>query len=126
MLLKVAINMVYIWMTNQSMPVLSPDLHGFKCLPPTVQLLLYCTHSNRTFARKPVPPGTATACLLTDSLRKYSVPDTIPFEEKAHWYRELLLNHSQADDMTGFDNGILMVYGMCPPPQTTGIFSNGP
>jgi hypothetical protein len=98
------------------MPILSPDSHGFKCLPLTVQLLLYCTHSNRTFARKPVPPGTATARLLTNNLHEYSIPDTLPFEEKAiRWYQELLLNHSQADDMTGFDNGILMAYGMCPP-----------
>ncbi len=111
-----AINTVYIWMTNQCMPILSPDSHGFKCLPLTVQLLLYCTHSNRTFARKPVPPGTATARLLTNNLHEYSIPDTLPFEEKAiRWYQELLLNHSQADDMTGFDNGILMAYGMCPP-----------
>ncbi len=39
-LLKVAINTVYIWMMNQSMPIFSLDLHGFKCLPSTVQLLL--------------------------------------------------------------------------------------
>ncbi len=31
------------------------------------------------------------------------------------WYCELLLHHDKADDMTGFDNGILIVYGMCPP-----------
>jgi hypothetical protein len=98
------------------MPILSPDLHGFKCLPPTVQLLLYCTHSNRTVACKPVPPGTATACLLTNNLHKYSVLDTLPFEEKAiRWYQELLLHHNQADSMMGFDNGILIAYGMCPP-----------
>jgi hypothetical protein len=61
-------------------------------------------------------PGTATARLLTDNLHEYSVPDTLLFEEKAiRWYLELLLNHSQADDMTGFDNGILLAYGMCPP-----------
>ncbi len=113
---KVAINTAYIWMTNQSMLILSLDLHGFKGLPPTVQLLLYCTHSSRTFACKLVPPGTATACLLTNNLHEYSIPDTLPFEEKANrWYQELFLNHSQADDMTGFDNGILMAYGMCPP-----------
>jgi hypothetical protein len=115
-LLKVAINTVYIWMTNPSMPILSPDLHGFNCLLPPVQLLIHCTHANRTFACKPVSQGTATACLLTDNLRKYSVLDTLPFEKKAIcWYRELLLNHNQADDMTGFDNGILIAYGMSPP-----------
>ncbi len=84
--IKVAINMVHIWMTNPSMPILSPDLHGYKCLPPTVQLLLHCTHANRVFARKLVSPGTATARLLTNNLHKYSVPDTLPFEEKTiHW-----------------------------------------
>ncbi len=98
------------------MPILSPDLHGFKCLPPTVQLLLHCTHSNRTFTRELVSPGTATACLLTNNLHEYSIPDTLPFEEKAiRWYQELLLHHNQADNMTGFDNEILIVYGMCPP-----------
>jgi hypothetical protein len=99
------------------MSILLPDLHGFKCLPLTVQLLLYCTRSNRTFARKPVSPGTATACLLTNKLRKYSIPDTLLFEEKAiRWYQELLLHHNQADNMMGFDNGILKAYGICPPP----------
>jgi hypothetical protein len=64
---------------------------------------------------EPVPPGTAVARLLANNLREYSIPDTLPFEEKAiHWYQELLLDHSQADDMTGFDNEILMVCGMCP------------
>ncbi len=54
--------------------------------------------------------------LSSNNLCKYSVPDTLAFEEKAiHWYQELLLNHSQADDMTGFDNWILMAYCMCPP-----------
>jgi hypothetical protein len=32
-LLKVAINTVDIWMTNQSMRILSLDLYGFKCIP---------------------------------------------------------------------------------------------
>ncbi len=82
-----------------------------------IQLLLHCTHANRVFARELVSPGTATACLITDNLCKYSFLDTLPFEEKAiHWYRELLLNHSQADDMMGFENGILMAYMGCAPP----------
>jgi hypothetical protein len=114
-------------MMNQSMPILSPDLHGFKCLLPTVQLLLYCTHSNRTFACKPVSPGAATARLLTDNLCKYSIPDTLLFEEKAIcWYRELLLHHNQADNMTGFDNGILIVYSMCPPPKLQEYYQMDP
>jgi hypothetical protein len=126
-LLKVAINTVHIWMENPSMPILSPNLHGFKCLPPTVQLLLHCTHANRVFARKLVSPGTATVCLLTDNLRKYSIPVPLPFEEKAiRWYQELLLNHSQADDMTGFDKEILMEYGMCPPLKLQEYFQVDP
>ncbi len=109
------------------MLILSLDLHGFKCLPPTVPLLLHCIHANRTFSCKPVSPETATTHLLTNNLRKYSILDTLLFEETAiRWYQELLLNHSQADDMMGFDNEILIAYGMCPPLQTTGILSNGP
>ena len=42
--------------------------------------------------------------------------DNLSFEEKAiRWYNELLLHPGKADDMTGFDNGILIAYGMCPP-----------
>jgi hypothetical protein len=126
-LLKVAINTVYIWMMNPSMPIPSPDLHGFICLPPMVQLLLHCTHANRTFACKLVSSGTTTARLLTNNLRKYSIPDTLPFEVKAiHWYQELLLNHSQADDMMGLDNVILMAYDMCPPPKLQEYYQHGP
>jgi hypothetical protein len=54
--------------------------------------------------------------LLTNNLHKYTYPDTLPFAEKAiRWYRELLLHPVKANDMTGFDNGILIAYGMCPP-----------
>ncbi len=39
-----------------------------------------------------------------------------PLPKKAiHWYCDLLLNHEKVDDMMGFDNGILIAYGMCPP-----------
>jgi hypothetical protein len=31
------------------------------------------------------------------------------------WYHDLLLNHRTVEDMIGFDNRILMAYGMCPP-----------
>jgi hypothetical protein len=41
---KVAINTVYIWMTNPNMPVLAPHSNGFKRLPLTVQQLLRHTH----------------------------------------------------------------------------------
>jgi hypothetical protein len=33
-----------------------------------------------------------------------------------HRYRDLLLHHATADDMTGFDNRIMVAYGrLCPP-----------
>jgi hypothetical protein len=48
-------------------------------------------------------------------LRNYIIPDTQSFEEKAiRWYNDLLLGQ-RADDQTGFDNGIIVAYGMCPP-----------
>ncbi len=31
------------------------------------------------------------------------------------WYSDLLLGQDHVDDMTGFDNGIIMAFGMCPP-----------
>jgi hypothetical protein len=113
---KVAINTVYIWMTNPNTPVLAPHSNGVKCLPPTVQQLLRHTHEKIVFAREPVPSGTTTTDLLTDNLCSYLVPDTLPFAEKAiRWYPNLLLNHKKVNDMTGFDYGILIAYGTCPP-----------
>ena len=51
------------------------------------------------------------------NLQNHRVPNTLAFEEKTIiWYRSLLLNRAHADDMTGFDNGILIAYGTCPPP----------
>ena len=38
-----------------------------------------------------------------------------PEEKAIHWYHDLLLHHVVADAMTGFDNRILVAYGMCPP-----------
>jgi len=67
------------------------------------------------FAREPVPLGTSTAQRLLDNLRGYIIPDTQSFEEKAiRWYNDLLLGQ-RSDDQTGFDNGIIIAYGMCPP-----------
>jgi hypothetical protein len=31
------------------------------------------------------------------------------------WFCDLLLNNDELDDMIGFNNGILVAYGMCPP-----------
>jgi hypothetical protein len=78
--------------------------------------LILGTHKNIVFEREPVPPGTAATQLLITNLRNQTVPDNLPIEEKAiHWYRDLLLNLNITDNMTGFDNGILVAYGMCPP-----------
>ncbi len=101
---------------NLNTPVLAPHLNGFKRLPPTVLQLLHPTHEKIVFAREPVPSGTTTIHLLTNNLCSYLVPDTLPFAKKTiRWYRDLLLNHKKVDDMTGFNNGILIAYGMCPP-----------
>jgi hypothetical protein len=105
---KVAINMVHIWMTNPSMNFLVPNYASFQQLPPMVQRLLLQTSKKIIYAREPVTPGTPTTQLLTNNLRQYLVPDTLSFEEKAiRWYHELLLHHDKADNMMGFDNGIL-------------------
>ena len=113
---KVAMNMVHIWMTDPAMNFLALTSPSFQRLPPTVQQLLLQASNNRVYARKPVPPGTSVTQLLTNNLCKYIIPDTLPFTEKAiRWYRELLLHSEKADDMTGFDNRILIAYGMCPP-----------
>ena len=91
----------------------SPSFHR---LPPTFQQLLLQTRNNRVYACKPVPPGTSATQLLTNNFCEFIIPDTFPFAEKAiHWYRELLLHPEKADDMTGFDNGILIAYCMCSP-----------
>ena len=51
-----------------------------------------------------------------DNLCNYTVPNTLTLEENTiWWYISLLLNQEHADNMTGFDNGILIAYGMCPP-----------
>ncbi len=57
---KVAINTVYIRMTNLNTPVLAPHSNGFKPLPPTVQQLLRHTHEKKTlrvsqFHQEPLP-----------------------------------------------------------------------
>ncbi len=98
------------------MNFLAPNSASFQQLPPTVQLLLLQMSKKTVYAHEPVLPGTPATQLLTNNLRQYLVPDTLLFEEKAiPWYRELLLYHDKADDMMGFDNRILIVYGMCPP-----------
>ena len=49
------------------------------------------------------------------NLWRYIVPDSRSVEEKAvRWYSDLLLGR-KADDQTGFNNGTVVPYGMCPP-----------
>jgi hypothetical protein len=88
----------------------------FKLLPRTIQqLLLDCSHK-RVCAQEPVPSGACSIQQLTDNLKSYIIPDTRSFEEKMiRWYSDLLLRQDHVDDMTGFDNGIIMAFGMCPP-----------
>jgi hypothetical protein len=63
-----------------------------------------------------MPSGAWSAQRLTDNLQGYLIPDTLSFKEKAvQWFRDLLLRKDKVDDMTGFDNSIMMVYRMCPP-----------
>ena len=103
-------------MTDPVMNFFAPDSPSFQHLPPTVQQLLLHARDAKVYAREPVPAGKDFTQILTDNLRGYTYPNTLPFEEKAiRWYRELLLHPGKADDMTGFDNGILIAYGMCPP-----------
>ena len=113
---KVAMNLIHIWMTDPNMNILAPTSPSFQRLPPTVQQLLLHTNANITYACEPVPSGTTMTKLLTNNLRNHTYPDTLPFADKAiRWYRELPLHPHTADDMTGFDNGILIAYNMCPP-----------
>ena len=126
---KVAINTVHTWISNRSTPVLVlvPTLDSFQRLPPTLQQLLLHSHQKLVFAREPVPRGTESTSLLMQNLCKHTVPNTLPFEENAiRWYRSLLLEQEHADDMTGFDNGILIAYGICPPVELMEYYQMDP
>jgi hypothetical protein len=50
-----------------------------------------------------------------DNLRRYIISDTQTFEEKAIRLNKDLLLGQRADDQTGFNYGIIIAYGMCPP-----------
>jgi hypothetical protein len=113
---KITINTIYIWMTDPELPVLDPKLQSFKYLPPTLQTILLHSCEKLTYACEPVPSGAASTKLLTNNLQAHIVPDNSTFEDKAiQGFRDLLLNNNELDDMIGFDNGILVAYGMCPP-----------
>ena len=114
-------------MNDTTMNFLAPTSPSFQRLPPTVQQLLLFAGSNHIYARDPVPSGTRATQLLTNNLREHTYPDNEPFAEKAiRWYRELLLHPNNADDMTGFDNGIFVAYRMCPPRPLQEIYQMAP
>jgi hypothetical protein len=103
-------------MTDPGMNFLAPNSTSFQQLPPTIQRLLLQTSKKSVYAREPVPPRTPATQSLTNNLRQYLTPNTLSFGEKAIcWYCELLLHHDKAENMMGFNNGILTAYGMCPP-----------
>jgi hypothetical protein len=58
----------------------------------------------------------ALAKLLMDNLQAHILPDNLTLVTKViQLYRDLLLNQNDdLDDMIGFNNGILVAYGMCP------------
>ena len=61
------------------------------------------------------------------NLQNHTVPNTITFEENAIiWYRSLLLIRAHAGDTTGFNNSILITYGMCPPVELMQYYQMDP
>jgi hypothetical protein len=116
---KVAINTVHIWLTDPGTPILAPTSDRFDCLPSTLWRLLLQSSDKLVFvfAHNPIPRGTASVNLLM----------TLTFEENAIiWYRSLLLNQAHADDMTVFDNVILIAYRMCPPVELMKYYQMDP
>jgi len=110
---KVAINTVHIWLTDPDTPILATTSDSFVRLPSTLRRLLLQSSDKLVFAREPVPWGIESVNLLMQNLQNHTVPNTITFEENAIiWYRSLLLNRTHADDTTGFNNSILITYGM--------------
>ena len=70
-------------MTDPAMNFLTPTSPSFRRLPLTVQQQLLHTRNTKIYTQEPVPPGAAMTQLLTNNLREYILPDTIPFAEKA-------------------------------------------
>ena len=114
---KIAINTIYIWTTDHELPVLKPSSWSFQYLPPTLQTILLHSCEKLSYDCNPVPSGAAWVKLLTDNLLAHIFPDTSTFEDKAtQWFRNLLLNkNDKFENKIGFDNGILVAYGMCNP-----------
>jgi hypothetical protein len=110
---KIGINTIYIWTTDPELPVLDPKSRSFKYLPPTLRTILLHSCEKLTYACEPVPSVAALTKLLTNNLQAHIVPDNSTFEDKAiQWFCDLLLNNDELNDMIGFDNGILVAYGI--------------
>ncbi len=86
------------------------------------------THKQETWlASKPVPLGTNSTCLIMDYVCNHTVPDASTFTEYSIWWcRSILLNQEHADNLTDFDNGILIAYGTSPLCWINELLSNGP
>ena len=125
---KAAINTVHIWLTDPSTPILAHTTDSYDRLPSTLRQLLLHSNDKLVFTRKPVPRGTESINLLMKNLQNHRAPNTLTFVENTIiWYRSLLLNRAHADDMTGFDNGILIIaYIMCSPVELMQYYQMDP
>ena len=112
---------------NHSPPILALSSDSYDCLPSTLRQLLLHLSDKLVFAREPVRRGTKSVDLLMKNLQNHRVPNTLTFKENAIiWYRSLLLNQAHTDDMTGFNTGILIAYGMCPPVELAQYYQMDP
>jgi hypothetical protein len=106
---------VQIWLTNPGTPILAPTSDSFDYLPSLFgdyysnQVTNFSLQSSLFLS----PQGTESVNLLMQNLQNYTVPNTLIFEEKAIiWHRSLLLNRTHTNNMTGFNNDILIAYGI--------------
>jgi hypothetical protein len=84
---KIAINTIYIWMTDPDTPILAKNSPTFQLLLPTFKQLLLQTHDKVVHARQPIPLGKESTTMLIKNLRAYIHPDNSSFKEKAiQWY----------------------------------------
>jgi hypothetical protein len=92
-------------------------LPTFQKLPPTFKQLLFHTSEKVVYVREPVPSRRESTKLLTDNIHAHIYTDNSSFEDNTiKWYQDLLLNQDEdLNNLIGFDNGILIAYGMCPP-----------
>jgi hypothetical protein len=101
---KIAINTIYIWMTDPDTPILAKNSPTFQQLPPIFKQLLLQTHNKVVYTHQPIPSGSKSTIMLTNNLRAHLHPNNSSFDEKSiQWYQELLLNQEQRlDNMVGY------------------------